>query len=104
MKKFSHIGIPTSVVREGENYLEGGKVYVTDFSTNANKIEWLRFEDGSPMPEALQTTAHVAYQVDDLDVALEGQDIIVEPFSPMDGVRVAFIMDDGAPVEFMQVK
>jgi len=64
MKEFSHIGIPTSVVRDGENYMEDAKLYVTDFNDSPNKIEWLRFEDGSPMPEALQTTAHVAFMVE----------------------------------------
>ncbi len=104
MKEFSHIGIPTTVKREGETYLEDAKVYVTDYTASENKIEWLRFENGSPMPEALQTTAHVAYSVDDLDEALMGQEILIEPFSPMEGVRVAFIIEDGVPVEFMQEK
>ncbi|MCK4565081.1 MAG: hypothetical protein KAU94_10460 [Verrucomicrobia bacterium] len=102
MKQFSHIGIPSNVVREGETHLEEAKLYVTDFAASENKIEWLRFEDGSPMPEQLQTVAHVAFMVDDLDQALEGQEILLEPFEPMEGLKVAFILEDGAPVEFMQ--
>jgi hypothetical protein len=90
------------MLREGETYLEDAKLYVTDFNTSENKIEWLRFESGSPMPEQLQSSAHVAYMVDDLDKALEGQEILLEPFEPMEGLKVAFILDDGAPVEFMQ--
>lgn len=38
MKEFSHIGIPTSVARYGETYLEGAKLYVTDFNASPNKI------------------------------------------------------------------
>jgi hypothetical protein len=102
MKQFSHIGIPSKVVRSGETYLEGAKLYVTDFAASENKIEWLRFEDGSPMPEQLQNVAHVAFMVDDLGQALEGREILLEPFEPMEGLKVAFILDDGAPVEFMQ--
>ena len=102
MKVFSHIGIPTSVAREGESYLEEAKVHVTDYASSENKIEWLRFESESPMPVELQTTAHVAYLVDDLEEALVGQKILIEPFSPMEGVKVAFILDDGVPVEYMQ--
>jgi hypothetical protein len=102
MKTFSHIGIPTTVKREGESHLEEAKLYVTDFNQSENKIEWLRFEEGSPLPEALKTTAHVAFMVDDLDQALAGREILLEPFEPMEGIRVAFILDDGAPVEFMQ--
>lgn len=54
------------------------------------------------MPEVLKTTAHVAYEVGDLDAALEGESILMEPFEPLDGVRVAFILDDEAPIELMQ--
>ncbi len=102
MKVFSHIGIPTTRQRDGETHLEGGGVYITDFESHPNRIEWLRFEESSPLPEVLKTVAHVAFEVDDLDAALQGNDILIEPFEPMEGLRVAFIMDDGAPIEFMQ--
>lgn len=102
MKEFNHIGIPSSVVREEEIYLEGAKLYVTDFKKSENRIEWLRFEEDSQMPEQLKTIAHVAFMVDDLDKALEGQEILIEPFEPMEGLKVAFVLEDGAPVEFMQ--
>jgi hypothetical protein len=102
MKEFNHIGIPSSVVREDEIYLEGAKLYVTDFSKSENRIEWLRFEEDSPMPEQLKTIAHVAFMVDDLDQALAGQEVLIEPFEPMEGLKVAFVLEDGAPVEFMQ--
>ena len=102
MKEFSHIGIPTTVVHEGEIYLGEANLYVTDFNENENKIEWLRFEEGSPLPEVLKTTAHVAFMVDDLEKAMEGKQTLLEPFSPMEGLKVAFILEDGAPVEFMQ--
>ena len=102
MKEFNHIGIPSSVVREEEIYIEGAKLYVTDFNKSENRIEWLRFEEDSPMPEQLKTIAHVAFMVDDLDKALEEQEILIEPFEPMEGLKVAFVLEDGAPVEFMQ--
>ena len=56
------------------------------------------------MPELLQTVAHVAYTVDNLEEALAGRNVIVQPFAPMDGLRVAFIEDEGAPVEFLEFK
>jgi len=102
MKTFSHIGIPTNVVRDGENYMADAKLYVTDFSQSENCIEWLRFEDGSPMPELLQTSAHVAFMVDDIAKEMEGKEVLLEPFSPAEGLTIAFIVDDGAPVELMQ--
>lgn len=101
-QEFNHVGIPTTFKREGETYLEDAKLYITDFENHPYKIEWLRFEEGSPMPEILKTTAHVAYMVDDLETAMKGKQTLLEPFEPMEGLRVAFILDDGAPVEFMQ--
>ncbi len=102
MQTFNHIGIPTTFNRDGEIYLEDAKLYVTDFNDSEYNIEWLRFEEGSPMPEILKTTAHVAYMVDDLAKAMQGKQTLLEPFEPMEGLRVAFILEDGAPIEFMQ--
>jgi hypothetical protein len=103
MKKLHHFGIPTKVAQAKETYLAGAKVFVTDVADSPNKIEWLRFEAGSPMPELLQTTAHIAYQVDDMQAALQGKQVLVPPFHPMDGVTVAFIVEEGAPIELMHV-
>jgi hypothetical protein len=46
---------------------------------------------------------HVAFEVDDLTAALEGQHVIIKPNSPSRGVLVAFIEVSGAPVELMQI-
>jgi len=40
--------------------------------------------------------------VDDLDEALKGREILIAPTEPSAGVRVAFILDDGAPIELLQ--
>jgi len=103
MKTLHHFGIPTKVPQAKETYLAGAKLFVTDVADSPNKIEWLRFEAGSPMPELLQTTAHIAYQVDDMQVELQGKQVLVPPFNPMDGVTVAFIVEEGAPIELMHV-
>jgi len=34
--------------------------------------------------------------------ALEGKDVLTPPNSPSEGVRVAMIVHDGAPIELMQ--
>ena len=51
----------------------------------------------------MTTVAHVAFEVDDLAAAIDGQKVIIEPNSPSDGVLVAFIEGNGAPVELMQI-
>jgi hypothetical protein len=50
------------------------------------------------------TTTHLAFAVDDLDAALEGKEILIPPNSPSPGVRVAFILDDGAPIELLELE
>jgi hypothetical protein len=102
-KKFSHIGIPTQVKRREEIFNADIGLYVTDFAKSDNQIEWLRFLDDSPMPEELKNTAHVAYEVDDLEKALQGQKILIEPFNVGESLKIAFIMEEDVPVELMQI-
>ena len=64
----------------------------------------MRFEPGSPVPEIVRTVPHVAIEVDDLEEALKGKEILIPPNSPSAGVTVAFILDNGAPVEFLKVE
>ena len=103
-KEFHHIGIPSTVRQSNEIHLAPSKLFITDATQSEHRIEWLRFEPGSPMPALLQNVAHVAYKVDNLDEALAGRKVIVEPFAPMDGLRVAVIDDAGAPIEFLEFK
>ena len=55
------------------------------------------------IPELVKSVPHVAFEVDDLEEALQGHHILIEPNSPSPGVRVAFIQVRGAPVELMQI-
>ena len=102
MKKYHHVGIPTTTPRPGEIYLEEYKAYCTDHESNPYGIQWMRYEADCPLPELVKTVPHVAFEVDDLEAALEGQEILIEPNSPSPGVVVAFIVCDGAPVEFLK--
>ena len=104
MRKLHHIGIPSRDERENETYLEGAKLYITDATASPNKIEWLRFEPGTPMPQMLQTLPHIAYEVDDLEAEIKGKEVLLEPFSPMAGITVAFVIEEGAPIELMQME
>ena len=100
--RFHHIGIPTDETHPGERYLSQYKVYVCGYETSPYGIEWMRFEPGSPVPELVQRVPHVAFEVDDLAAAIEGKEILIQPNSPSKGVTVAFIVDDGAPIEFLE--
>ncbi|HLP59098.1 MAG TPA: GNAT family N-acetyltransferase [Candidatus Deferrimicrobium sp.] len=100
--RYHHIGIPNTNKREQEDYFLPAKMFHTNFDDNPYGIEWLRFEPDSHLPEAVKTYPHIAFKVDNLDAALEGKEILIEPTAPSGGVRVAFVIHNGAPVEFLE--
>jgi hypothetical protein len=99
--RYHHIGIPTNVPRPGERHLADYGLHVSGFSSSPFGIEWMRYSDDSPLHPAIKALPHVAFEVDDLDAALEGQEVIHPPGSPSEGVRAAMILVDGAPVELI---
>ncbi len=88
--------------RPNEKHLPEHKVHFSGFETNPFGIEWMRYEPDCPLPELVKTVAHVAFEVDDLEQELVGRRVIIPPNSPSEGVHVAFIEEDGAPVELLQ--
>ena len=102
--RYHHIGIPTDVPRPNEKHLEAYGLHVSGFSSSPFGIEWMRYSENSPLHPAIKTLPHVAFEVDDLDAALEGQEIIHPPESPSEGVRAAMILVDGAPVELISFR
>jgi hypothetical protein len=61
----------------------------------------MRFEKHSPLHELIKTVPHIAFEVDDLEAALQGQEVICRPGSPSEGVRAAIIVHNGAPIELI---
>jgi hypothetical protein len=61
----------------------------------------MRFDADAPYPELIKTVPHVAFEVDDLEAALKGKEILTPPNSPGEGIMVAMIVDNGAPVELI---
>lgn len=100
---FDHIGIVTVDKKPGERWVEATRVWVTSPRDHPYNVEWLRYEDDSPVSGPLRTEPHVAYRVADVDAAVKGKSIVLEPFDVADGfLRVAFVFEGGALVEFMQ--
>lgn len=102
--RYHHVGIPTSNPRPGERYLPDLKIHVSGFGTSPFGIEWMRFDTDCKVPDIVRTVPHVAFEVDDLNAALAGRTVISGINSPSVGVRVAMIMDDGAPVELLEFR
>ena len=103
MLRYHHLGIPTSESRPGERYRPEFGMHVSGFETSPFRIEWMRFDEDSPVPELVRRVPHVAFVVDDLEAALAGREVLIAPNRPSHGVLVAFVVDDGAPVELMQI-
>jgi hypothetical protein len=103
MRRYHHLGIPTTEKRPGERYLPELKMYVSGYETSPYAIEWMRFDPDCDLPALVRTVPHVAFEVDDLSEAIAGEEILIEPNSPSPGITVAFIVSDGAPVEFLEI-
>ena len=99
MREFHHIGLPTDESHPGEYYVEDTKVWVTDPRKHPYRVEYLRFEKDSPVSGPVRDLPHVAFRVDDLDRALKGETVLIEPFNPSPNFTVAFVLKDGAVFE-----
>jgi hypothetical protein len=99
---YHHLGIPTCNPIEGEVYLEAYKVFHCGYDKSEYGIEWMRYEKDCKLPEIVKTIPHIAFEVDDIYEAIRGKKVIIEPNSPSEGNIVAFIEENGAPIEFIQ--
>lgn len=104
MRTFNHFGVPTTTPQPNANYVESLRVHLTDYSLSPNKIEYLRFEAGSCMPELIQTVPHIAYEVACLESELAGAKVLVEPMKIGDQLTIAFIEEEGIPIELMYIQ
>lgn len=100
--KYHHTGIPTKEKRPGERYIAHLKMHVSGFTTSPFGVEWMRFEDGSPVHPLVQQIPHIAFVVDNLEEAVAKFDLLSGISSPSAGVRVAMISHNGAPIELME--
>jgi hypothetical protein len=100
--RYHHLGIPTTEKKENEVYLKEYRMYVSGFSRSPFGIEWMRFEPGSPISKIIQQVPHIAFEVPDLEKAIEGLETLDGITSPSEGIRVAMIIDNGAPIELIE--
>jgi quercetin dioxygenase-like cupin family protein len=64
----------------------------------------MRYGEQTPVPEIVKRVPHLAFEVDDLGAELEGKEVLVAPNSPSLGATVAFVLEDGAPVELLKLE
>ncbi len=100
---FDHIGIVSEAARDGSTWVEQTRVWVTNPRRSAFNVEYLRCEPDTPVTGPLRTDPHVAYRVADVEEAIEGHEVLLEPFTVGGGFcTAAFVLVDGAVIEFMQ--
>jgi len=104
MREFHHLGLPTDQKQDGETYVPDTKVWVTDPDTHPQKIEFLRFEPDATLEGPVRDMPHFAFKTDNLQRDIEGENVLLGPFDPMDNLTVVFIEKDGAVFEFMEFK
>ncbi len=100
--KYHHVGIPTDRLLPEEDYVKEYKLYASGYLESPYGIEWMKFDPDCPLPDLVKTVPHVAFVVEDIQAAIVGKKVIIEPNRLTDGVTVAFIEDNGAPIEFLQ--
>ena len=100
--QYHHVGIPTDKPLPKEDYSTEYKMTASGYFQSEFGIEWMSFDPDCPLPELVKTVPHVAFVVDDLEAAIAGREILIEPNRPTEGVTVAFIVENGAPIELLQ--
>ena len=102
--RYHHLGIPTEERLKDEVHLAHLQIYVSGYGKNPYGVEWIRYEQDAPYPDVVKTVAHVAFEVDDIEEAIRGKKVLIAPNRPSPGITVAFIEDNGAPIEFLQIE
>ncbi len=100
--KYHHLGIPTKKRLKDEVYLKEYKLYHSGFEDSEFGIEWMRYEEDCPLPEKIKTVPHIAFEVENVYEAIKGKKVLINPNSPSEGVVVAFIEENGVPIEFIE--
>ena len=79
---YMHIGIPITEKKPNMIYNEAMKFWVSNVDDYDYKVEYLKFEEGTPFPEELHRRWHVAYAVDDLDRYVDDADRVMKKNFP----------------------
>ena len=107
-RAFDHVGLWTTEPQAGEFWVEFSKFWVTNPRAHPQRVEYLRplaKPDVSPAERGLWmlwNRAHVAYRVENLAEALQDEEVIFGPFDPGGFGHVAFILKEGAVLEYME--
>ena len=77
-------------------------MYTSDSDCELVRVQWHRFKPDSTLHPLIRTMAHPAFKVDDFDRAISGCKLLLAPYEPIAGFRVAISEDGGVPIELIQ--
>lgn len=101
--EYMHIGIPITNKKPGMVYNEAMKIWLSNPDDYDYKIEYLKFEEGTPFPEIMHKNTHIAYKVDNIQTYLNDADsIIFGPIESEPGTKLAFIIKDNTIIELLE--
>ena len=66
MRRYHHIGIPTTEAKPGETHLKHLRLFVVSHEKSEFGVEWMRFEADASVPDLVRQFPHVAFEVADL--------------------------------------
>ncbi len=102
---YMHVGIPVTNKKPNMTYVEGMKLWMSNPDDHEYKIEYLKFEEGTPFPEIMHKNPHVAYKVDNLEKYIEDADqLIFGPAQASETARLAFVIKDDTIIELYEEK
>ena len=99
MRKIHHVGVIMHKPFKGEEHNTDLHLFCSNVENSKNRFEFLRFEENCPFPDLVKNNSHIAYQVDSMENELKHAKLIYGPFTPVKGMDVAFIEEEGMPIE-----
>ncbi len=102
MRRYHHLALPTKKKKPGEVYKPNIKAHMVGFYKSDYGIEWMRFDEDAPYPEALKNNPHIAFIVDNLDEEIRGKKVIFGPVETYKGWKVAIVEENEAYIELIE--
>ncbi|MEJ8762109.1 hypothetical protein WKU26_01525 [Phocaeicola sp. HCN-40430] len=77
---------------------------MSGFPTSFFGIEWMRFDEDYQMYSLIQEIPHIAFEVQNIEKEIRerGLRVLTPVNSPTDGIGIAMIGHNGAPIELIQ--
>lgn len=83
--------------------LDALKMAVVGYGASPFRLGLVCYDADAPYPEIVSCVPHLAFEVENLDAAIAGRNVIIAPTEPTPGLRLAFIEEGGAPVELLEI-